>query len=71
MFILLIINCQKTAADPNETCRLANVLKMSNIEHLSRCGTLHYAGCENQRTHPETDIIRALYYLWCRDRGSL
>jgi hypothetical protein len=24
----------KTAGAPNETCRLANVLKMSNIEHF-------------------------------------
>jgi hypothetical protein len=38
--LLLII--VKTAADPNETCRVANVLKMSNMEHFSSCGTLHY-----------------------------
>jgi hypothetical protein len=33
-------NCQKTLAEPNATCRLANVLKMSNIEHfpaVERC----------------------------------
>jgi hypothetical protein len=27
---------------PNETCRVANVLKMSNIEHFPACGKLHY-----------------------------
>jgi hypothetical protein len=32
----------KTAGGPNETCRLPNALKMSNIEHFSGCATLHY-----------------------------
>jgi hypothetical protein len=70
MFILLII-VKKPLPNPNESFRLADVLKMSNIEHFPSCGTLHYVASENQGTHAETDIIRALYYLWCSDRESL
>jgi hypothetical protein len=33
---------KKPLATQNQTCRQANVLKMSNIEHFSGCGTLHY-----------------------------
>jgi hypothetical protein len=33
----------KPLANPNETRRLANVLRMSNIEHFPDCGRLHYA----------------------------
>jgi hypothetical protein len=62
----------KTAGGPKlKPAARANMLKMSNIEHFFNCGTLHYVGGENQRAHPEADIIRALYYLWCSDRGSL
>ena len=53
MFTFAHNYCQKTAADPNETCRLANVLKMSNIEHLSRCGTLHYAVVKTKELTPK------------------
>jgi hypothetical protein len=42
-----LLKIGKTAAGPNETCRLANVLKMSIIEHFSSCGTLHYVGVNN------------------------
>jgi hypothetical protein len=33
---------EKTGRTQNQTCRWANVLKMSNIEHSSGCGTLYY-----------------------------
>jgi hypothetical protein len=33
---------------------LADVLKMSNIEHLSNCRNVALCGGENQGTHPET-----------------
>ena len=39
-----------------------------SIFQLRNVGLCHG---ENQGTHPETDIIRALYNLWCSDRGSL
>jgi hypothetical protein len=32
----------RTAGEPNNSSCFANVLKMSNIEHFSNCGTLHY-----------------------------
>src|ERR1700719_5320782 len=54
--------------NPNETCCLANVLKMSNIEHFPACGTLHVRERENLRTFPEADFIRAMSYLWCSAR---
>jgi len=34
--------CSKTAGGTSEALGLANVLKMSNIEHLSCWGSLHY-----------------------------
>jgi hypothetical protein len=50
---------------------LANVLRMSNIEHFCSRGTVQLYRCENQGTHHETDILRALSYLWRSDQGSL
>ncbi len=38
----LLLRIGKTPGGPNETCRLANVLKMSIIGHFSSCGTLHH-----------------------------
>jgi hypothetical protein len=37
---------------PNETCRLANVLKMSIIEHFPSCGTLHYVVVKTKELTP-------------------
>ncbi len=44
---------KKPLAAPNETCRLANVLKMSNIEHFSSCGTLHHVVVKTKDLTPK------------------
>jgi hypothetical protein len=36
-----LLRIGKDPGEPNETCRLANVFEMSNIEHFSGCGMLH------------------------------
>jgi hypothetical protein len=38
---------------------------------FSRCRTLYCSVHENHGTHPETDTIRSLYYLWCSYRGGV
>jgi len=50
--------------------RLANIMKLSNTEHLQDAESCTIS-CENQGTHPKTDIIRTLYDMWCGGRGSL
>ena len=49
----------------------ALVWKVSNIEHFQILWNVAPCGNENQGAHPETDIIRALSYLRCGDRGSV
>jgi hypothetical protein len=38
---------------PMKTCRLANVLKLSIIEHFSRPGTLHHVGVKTKEVTPK------------------
>jgi hypothetical protein len=38
----LLLRIAKTGDGPNQTYRLAKVLKMSNIEHFLAVGTLHH-----------------------------
>jgi hypothetical protein len=47
------------------------LLTTSNIEHFPASEALYDTGRENQGSHPETDIIRSLYYLWCGYRGGV
>jgi hypothetical protein len=44
--------------NPNETCRLVGI-ENEQFEHFS--------ALEQQGTHAETDILRALSYLWRSD----
>jgi hypothetical protein len=55
----------------NQVSRSANVLTMSNIGHFPASEALYSTVRENQGSHPETDIIRSVYYLWCGYRGGV
>ena len=46
-------------------------LTVSSIEHFPAAETLYCTVRENQGSHPETDIIRSVYYLWCGYRGGV
>jgi hypothetical protein len=43
----------KTLASTMRTRRLANVLKMTNIEHFSSCGALHYVAMKTRELTPK------------------
>jgi hypothetical protein len=44
----LLLRIVKNSCGPMKDCRLANVLKMSNIEHFSRFGTLHHVAVKTR-----------------------
>jgi hypothetical protein len=52
-----------SAADPQREC-----VRNGTVSQLWK--TVACRG-ENQRPHPQTDIIRTLSYLWCNQRGGL
>jgi hypothetical protein len=44
----LLLRIAKTAGEPNQTCRLAKVLKMSNIDHFLAVETLHHVAVKTR-----------------------
>jgi hypothetical protein len=48
-----LLKIGKNAGEHNATRRLANVLKMTNIEHFSSCGALHYVAMKTRELTPK------------------
>jgi hypothetical protein len=64
-------NLSKTARRTPMKAAACYVLRMSSIYHFQLWNVALCGGGEKQGTHAETDILRALSYLWRSDQGSL